>query len=127
MPECDWIDDEMARRDRGQIRPLSQDQHAAINARHYPGTRASGNAALLYRLGWRYVGPALAATEIERLRAEVAELRASVVAFGAPWAASYAEQHGAPKGAFHHRHYDILAAAGARMDDFTRWVPDNER
>ena len=88
---------------------------------------ASGNAALLYRLGWRYVGPALSATEIERLRAEVAELRASVVAFGAPWAASYAEQHGAPKGAFHHRHYDILAAAGARMDDFTRWVPDNER
>ena len=39
MPECDWIDDEMARRDRGQIRPLSQDQHAAINGRHYPGTR----------------------------------------------------------------------------------------
>ena len=36
---------------------------------------ASGNAALLYRLGWRYVGPALSATEIERLRAEVAELQ----------------------------------------------------
>lgn len=68
-----------------------------------------------------------AAAEIERLREEVAELRTSVVAFGAPWAASYAHDHGAPSGALHHRHYDILAAAGARMVNFTRWVPDDER
>ncbi len=68
-----------------------------------------------------------AAAEITHLRAEVADLRSSVVAFGGPWAVAYAEQHGAPKGALHHRHYDILAAAGARMIDFTRWVPDDER
>lgn len=71
--------------------------------------------------------PVGTATEITRLRAEVEELRTSVVAFGAPWAVRYAEQHGAPKGALHHRHYDILAAAGARMVEFTRWVPGDER
>lgn len=82
---------------------------------------------------WQFVPPDVArvaeaaAAEIERLRAEVAELQTSVVAFGAPWAVKYAKEHGAPKRALHHRHYDILAAAGARMVDFTRWVPDDER
>jgi len=35
----DWIDEEMARRNRGQIRPLDQSQHRAINAHYWPGTR----------------------------------------------------------------------------------------
>lgn len=80
----------------------------------------------------RYAGEIIAAVdaagaaEITRLREEVAELRTSVIAFGAPWAVAYAQQHGAPTGALHHRHYDILTAAGARMVDFTRWVPDDD-
>ena len=35
----DWRDEEMARRNRGEVRALSQNVHEAINARHYPGTR----------------------------------------------------------------------------------------
>lgn len=35
----DWIDKEIARRNAGHRRALDQGQHAAINARHYPGTR----------------------------------------------------------------------------------------
>jgi hypothetical protein len=35
----DWRDEEMKRRNAGQIRALSQNAHEAINARHYPGTR----------------------------------------------------------------------------------------
>ena len=29
-----WIDEEKARRQRGETRPLTQSQHAAVNARH---------------------------------------------------------------------------------------------
>jgi hypothetical protein len=61
-----------------------------------------------------------AALEIERLRAEVQDLRISVITFGAPYAASYAEERGLPRGHLWPEHYDILARAGARMDDFTR-------
>jgi len=35
----DWTDEEMERRKAGHRRALSQDARAAINARHYPGTR----------------------------------------------------------------------------------------
>jgi len=35
----DWRDEEMKRREAGQVRALSQDAHAAINSSHYPGTR----------------------------------------------------------------------------------------
>lgn len=35
----DWTDEEMKRRAAGHRRALDQDQHRAINARHYPGTR----------------------------------------------------------------------------------------
>lgn len=52
--------------------------------------------------------------------AEVADLRASVIAFGGPWAAAYARDHGLPPGHLHSTHYDILARAGARMNDFIR-------
>lgn len=64
---------------------------------------------------------ALAAVdEIDRLRAEVADLRVSVIAFGGPWAVQYAQDFGLPAGYLHAQHYDILARAGARMDDFIR-------
>ena len=34
---ADWIDEEKARRQRGENRPLLQSQHDAVNG-HYPGT-----------------------------------------------------------------------------------------
>jgi hypothetical protein len=71
---------------------------------------------------WKIAGEA--ADEIIRLRAENADLRVSVVAFGAPWAVQDAQDWGAPPKHIHHTHYDILARAGARMDDFTRWEPN---
>lgn len=61
-----------------------------------------------------------ATAERDRLRAEVADLRESVVAFAAPWAGQWAKDHNLPHGHLHPVHYDILAKAGARMDDFTR-------
>jgi len=58
--------------------------------------------------------------EITRLRAEVADLRISVIAFCGPFAAEYARDRGYPHNHLHPHHYDILAKAGARMDDFVR-------
>lgn len=60
------------------------------------------------------------ALEVERLTAENADLKNSVVTFCAPWAVRYAEDHGMPEGHLHPTHYDILANAGARMAHFTR-------
>ena len=60
------------------------------------------------------------ALEIKRLQNEVADLRCSVIAFGSPWAVEHAREFGFPPGHLHSTHYDILARAGARMDDFTR-------
>ena len=51
---------------------------------------------------------------------EIADLRASVVAFGAPWSVEYARERGLPPKHLDPAHYDILARAGARMDDFVR-------
>lgn len=62
-----------------------------------------------------------AAVEIERLRAEVADLRVSVVAFCSIHAVEHAKAHGLPKNHIFARHWDILERAGARMDDFKRW------
>lgn len=64
----------------------------------------------------------LATTQAERdaLAAEVADLQCSVIAFGAPAMHQWAQNHGLPRGHLHPKHYDILARAGARMDDFTR-------
>lgn len=64
----------------------------------------------------------LAAVEAERdaARAEVAELKSWVVAFGAPWAALHAMQMGWPRGHLDPGHYDILERCGARMASFTR-------
>jgi hypothetical protein len=58
--------------------------------------------------------------EVERLRAEVADLKTSVIAFAGPFAVKYAADLGLPDGHLHSTHYDILAAAGGRMDNFTR-------
>ena len=58
--------------------------------------------------------------EIDRLRAEVADLKISVCAFGAQAMVRYAYERGLPNEHLHPLHYDILARAGARMDDFVR-------
>jgi hypothetical protein len=52
--------------------------------------------------------------------AEIADLKTSVIAFGVLWGIKYAQANGLPCGHLHPEHYDILARAGARMDDFTR-------
>lgn len=61
-----------------------------------------------------------AAARITELQDEIADLRISVVAFSAPAAARWALAAGFPPGHLHPTHYDILAKAGARMDDFVR-------
>jgi hypothetical protein len=58
--------------------------------------------------------------ERDALAAEVADLKISVIAFGATAMHQWAQYHGLPRGHLHPEHYDILARAGARMDDFTR-------
>ena len=60
------------------------------------------------------------ADEIARLRAEIADLKTSVIAFCGPWAVQFAKERGLPKNHLYPTHYDILAQCGARMDDFTR-------
>lgn len=54
------------------------------------------------------------------LLAEIADLRLSVIAFGAPVMVEWAREAGYPKGHLYPSHYDILKRAGARMDDFVR-------
>jgi|KBSMisStaDraftv2_1062788.scaffolds.fasta_scaffold01831_14 hypothetical protein len=61
-----------------------------------------------------------AEAEIARLRAEIADLKVSVVAFCGPWAAQYGKDAGWPTGHLHPAHYDLLEQCGARMIDFTR-------
>lgn len=57
---------------------------------------------------------------LENVASVIEDMSSSVVAFAAPWAVEYARQRGLPPGQLHPTHYDILAKAGARMDDFTR-------
>ena len=57
---------------------------------------------------------------IERLEAENADLKTSVIAFGTTWATDFARGLGWPRGHLHPTHYDMLEKAGARMDDFVR-------
>lgn len=68
-----------------------------------------------------------AAACIRELVSELEDARASVRAFAAPWAVTFARERGYPDGALHFDHYDILAAAGARMNDFTRHTPPADR
>jgi hypothetical protein len=63
---------------------------------------------------------------IQRLHAEIADLRCSVIAFGAPAMEEYARERGLPKGHLYPTHYDILERAGARMVSFTRAVGTGE-
>ena len=63
---------------------------------------------------------AAAQAKVARLTAENANLRQSVIAFGASYMVAYAKERGFPAGHLHPLHYDILADSGARMDDFTR-------
>ena len=57
---------------------------------------------------------------IETMATEIMDLRISVIAFGAAVAVGHAQAFGLPDGHLHATHYDILARAGARMDDFIR-------
>jgi hypothetical protein len=54
------------------------------------------------------------------LEAEVADLKASVIAFAGPAAAEWAHDRGLPSGHLHPLHFDLLQRCGARMDSFTR-------
>lgn len=64
-----------------------------------------------------------AAACIREMVDELEDARTSVRAFAAPWAVTFARERSYPDGALHFAHYDILARAGARMDDFTRYLP----
>lgn len=57
---------------------------------------------------------------VNKLAAELADANETIIAFSAPWAVTYARDYGLPDGHLHPTHYDILAKAGGRMDDFTR-------
>lgn len=62
----------------------------------------------------------LARINAEALRGEVADLKASVIAFAGPAAVELAKAHGFPDGHLHPQHYDLLERCGARMDSFAR-------
>jgi hypothetical protein len=66
-------------------------------------------------------------SEVDRLSSEVAVLRSSVIAFCAPFAVRYAAEFGCPPEYLHPTHYDILARAGAKMDDFVRGEEDAQK
>ena len=70
--------------------------------------------------GWKERAEKAEAENV-RLRAEVVDLKSSVVAFCGPHAAKFARDFGLPPGHLHATHYDILERAGARLSDFTRW------
>ena len=52
--------------------------------------------------------------------AEIERLRGDVIAYCCVWGTTWATEFGLPLGHLHPIHYDSLAAAGARMVDFTR-------
>ena len=62
--------------------------------------------------------------EMCRLRAENADLKASVIAFLGPYAVQYSKLH--ELDGLHPTHYDILKKCGARMVDFKRAAPQSE-
>lgn len=64
-----------------------------------------------------------AAACIREMVDSLEDARTNVRAFAAPWAVTFARERGYPDGALHFAHYDILAKAGARMTDFTRYLP----
>lgn len=62
----------------------------------------------------------LVAEARREMQTEIDDLRTNVIAFCGPWAVTWARDFNLPNGHLHPTHYDILARAGARMDDFTR-------
>ena len=60
------------------------------------------------------------AAEIATLKTERDDLRTTAIAFCGSAAVEYARTAGLPDGHLYPAHYDILAAAGARMTDFVR-------
>jgi len=64
-----------------------------------------------------------AAACIREMVESLEDARTNVRAFAAPWAVTFARERGYPDGALHFAHYDILANAGARMTEFTRYLP----
>ncbi len=65
-------------------------------------------------------------SQVEKITAEMDDLKSSVIAFGAPWCVQYAKDHGLPDHHLDPVHYDCLKRAGARMDSFTRAIIKNE-
>lgn len=61
--------------------------------------------------------------QLAEREAEIADLKTSIVAFGAIHAVNDAKTWGLPDGHIRAHFYDILKTAGARMDDFTRVQP----
>lgn len=57
---------------------------------------------------------------LDAAEAEIAGLKVSVIAFGAPAAVRYAEMFGLD--GLHPKHFDMLEAAGGRMSSFKRAV-----
>ena len=70
--------------------------------------------------GWADHDRAFLLAEVERLTAENADLKTSVIAFAGPAAGRYAADAGFAKGELHPTHYDLLEKCGARLVDFTR-------
>lgn len=60
-----------------------------------------------------------AADEIQHLENEVARWKNNIIPFLAVHAGSYGSDHYG-EGCMHYTHYDMLAEAGGRMDDFKR-------
>lgn len=97
--------------------PDCSGEHSGLLAIVYKGRP---NVSLIVAL--HNAAPALldAAEERDALRAEIADLKTWLIAFGAPSAARIASACGLPDGHLLPHHYDTLARCGARMDSFTR-------
>lgn len=80
---------------------------------HYVGRTGMRIAELEFKL-------AASEARCAALRRENADLKTSVIAFGAPYMVEFAKLMGLPRYHLYPNHYDILKDAGARMDDFTR-------
>jgi len=91
------------------------DYLAAIREAIQLAQRLDGMGEARFAARWSYTLAALAEVE-----AQIADLKVSVVAFGAPSMVERARDMGLPDKHLFPEHYDLLARCGARMDDFTR-------
>lgn len=118
---------------------LAREIYTAMQAVSRPSAAASGDDELVQALRDKAAGKRTklgdtwgdwicrqaadrieALTRAQPLGGEVADLKQSVIAFAAPWAVQYAQDHGLPNNHLHPEHYDLLERCGARMVDFTR-------